>query len=119
MAAETCASLYAKTKSSVIESFIELTPGDYVVHTNYGIGKFIGIERLIVLGLERDYICIEYAADEKSSCLSNKLTSCNDISAMKGGSASRFGWIKGLGKQKKSQQIGGGASRTAYQDLRS
>ena len=55
----------AKTKSSVIESFIELTPGDYVVHTNYGIGKFIGIERLIVLGLERDYICIEYAADEK------------------------------------------------------
>lgn len=55
----------AKTKSAVIESFIDLTPGDYVVHTNYGIGKFAGIERLIVLGLERDYICIEYAGNEK------------------------------------------------------
>lgn len=55
----------AKTKSAVIESFIDLSPGDFVVHVNYGIGKFSGIERLTVLGLERDYIQIEYAGDEK------------------------------------------------------
>lgn len=55
----------AKAKSSVIESFIDLNPGDYVVHVNYGIGKFSGIERLTVLGLERDYIKIEYSGDEK------------------------------------------------------
>lgn len=55
----------AKAKSATIESFIELTPGDYVVHVNYGIGKFNGIERLTVLGLERDYIRIDYAGEEK------------------------------------------------------
>lgn len=55
----------ARAKSAAIESFIELTPGDYVVHVNYGIGRFNGIERLTVLGLERDYIRIDYAGDEK------------------------------------------------------
>jgi len=55
----------AKTKSAVIESFIDLSPGDFVVHVNYGIGRFSGIERLTVLGLERDYIQIEYASEEK------------------------------------------------------
>ena len=54
-----------KTKSAAIESFIELSPGDYVVHVNYGIGRFSGIERLTVLGLERDYIRIDYAGEEK------------------------------------------------------
>jgi transcription-repair coupling factor (superfamily II helicase) len=55
----------ARAKSAVIESFIELSPGDYVVHVNYGIGRFSGIERLTVLGLERDYIRIDYVGDEK------------------------------------------------------
>lgn len=55
----------ARAKSAAIESFIELSPGDYVVHVNYGIGRFSGIERLTVLGLERDYIRIDYAGDEK------------------------------------------------------
>jgi len=55
----------ARAKSAAIESFIELSPGDYVVHVNYGIGRFSGIERLTVLGLERDYIRIDYAGEEK------------------------------------------------------
>ncbi|MFA5852988.1 MAG: DEAD/DEAH box helicase, partial [Spirochaetales bacterium] len=52
------------TKSSIIDSFVELAPGDYVVHVNYGIGRFASIERMRVLGNERDYIKIEYAEDE-------------------------------------------------------
>lgn len=55
----------ATAKSSVIESFIELSPGDYVVHVNYGIGRFASIERMRVLQNERDYIEIEYADSEK------------------------------------------------------
>lgn len=51
-------------RSKVIETFIELNPGDYVVHVNYGIGKFIGIERLTVLGNVRDYIKLAYANEE-------------------------------------------------------
>ncbi|HEY9595484.1 MAG TPA: DEAD/DEAH box helicase, partial [Spirochaetia bacterium] len=52
-------------KSAAIESFVELTQGDYVVHVNYGIGVFLGIERIAAAGNERDYITLEYADGEK------------------------------------------------------
>ncbi len=52
------------TKSAVIDTFVELNPGDYVVHVNYGIGLFKGIERVKTGGNERDYIKIEYADEE-------------------------------------------------------
>lgn len=53
-----------QVKSSVIDTFVELNPGDYVVHVNYGIGQFKGIERVKALGHERDYINLLYAQDE-------------------------------------------------------
>ena len=55
---------FSKTKSSPIDTFIDLNPGDYVVHVNYGIGLFRGIDRVKALGNERDYIKIEYADEE-------------------------------------------------------
>lgn len=51
-------------RSAVIDTFIELNPGDFVVHVSYGIGLFKGIERIKALGNERDYIKIEYADEE-------------------------------------------------------
>lgn len=51
-------------RSVAIDTFVELSPGDYVVHVNYGIGRFIAIERMRVLGNERDYIKIEYDDEE-------------------------------------------------------
>ncbi|MCL1927897.1 MAG: transcription-repair coupling factor [Treponema sp.] len=53
-----------RVKSSPIDTFVELNPGDYVVHLNYGIGLFKGIERVRALGHERDYVKIEYQDDE-------------------------------------------------------
>ncbi len=53
-----------QVKTSPIDSFVDLSPGDYVVHMNYGIGLFKGIERIKVLGSERDYIKIEFANEE-------------------------------------------------------
>jgi len=51
-------------RSKPIDTFIELNPGDYIVHVNYGIGLFKGIERITALGHERDYIKLEYAGEE-------------------------------------------------------
>ncbi|MDR2478915.1 MAG: transcription-repair coupling factor [Treponema sp.] len=51
-------------RSSPIDTFVELNPGDHVVHVNHGIGLFKGIERINTLGHERDYIQLEYADDE-------------------------------------------------------
>ncbi len=53
-----------RAKSRPIDSFVELSPGDYVVHVNYGIGRFVGIERITAMGNERDYIQLAYADEE-------------------------------------------------------
>ncbi|HCM11628.1 MAG TPA: transcription-repair coupling factor, partial [Lachnospiraceae bacterium] len=39
-----------------IQSFTELTPGDYVVHENHGLGIYRGIEKIEVEGVTKDYI---------------------------------------------------------------
>ncbi|HUZ18843.1 MAG TPA: CarD family transcriptional regulator, partial [Spirochaetia bacterium] len=53
-----------KARSAAIDTFVELAPGDFVVHVNYGIGKFKGIERIHAAGTERDYIQLEYSGEE-------------------------------------------------------
>ncbi|MDR2029326.1 MAG: transcription-repair coupling factor [Treponema sp.] len=53
-----------QVRSSPIDTFVELNPGDYVVHVNYGIGLFKGIDRIRALGHERDYIKLEYLGEE-------------------------------------------------------
>ncbi|MBQ7158315.1 MAG: transcription-repair coupling factor [Treponema sp.] len=57
-------SLQKGVKSAVIDTFVDLAPGDYVVHVNYGIGLFKGIQRVKAGGNERDYIKLEYADEE-------------------------------------------------------
>ena len=51
-------------KSQAIDTFVELNEGDFVVHVNYGIGIFRGIQRVKAMGNERDYIKLEYADEE-------------------------------------------------------
>jgi len=55
----------AHTTSTPLDSFVELSPGDYIVHIQYGVGRFLQIERIQAAGKERDYIKIEYAKSEK------------------------------------------------------
>ncbi len=43
-----------------IKSFAELKLGDYVVHTNHGIGVYKGIRQLEVEGLKKDYLQLNY-----------------------------------------------------------
>ena len=48
-----------------IMSHADLSVGDYVVHANYGIGLFEGIETVTVDGVTKDYITIKYAGTDK------------------------------------------------------
>ncbi|MBP2002706.1 transcription-repair coupling factor (superfamily II helicase) [Paenibacillus shirakamiensis] len=50
-----------------IKSYTELKLGDYVVHQNHGIGKYIGIGTLEVGGIHKDYLHILYAGGDKLS----------------------------------------------------
>ena len=48
-----------------IMSYADLEVGDYVVHANYGIGLFEGIESVRIDGVTKDYITIRYAGTDK------------------------------------------------------
>ncbi len=55
-----------KGKSSrPLDSFLDLRPGDFVVHINHGIGIFRNIERMTAGGVERDFFLIEYADGDR------------------------------------------------------
>ena len=43
-----------------IDSFLDLNIGDYVVHENSGIGRYTGIEQVVVNNIKKDYIKIIY-----------------------------------------------------------
>ena len=47
-----------------IESYADLSVGDYVVHENHGIGRFAGIVKMQVDGFEKDYVKIQYAGTD-------------------------------------------------------
>ena len=47
-----------------ILSYADLAPGDYVVHTLNGIGRYEGIKTLTVDHVTRDYITIQYAGSD-------------------------------------------------------
>jgi transcription-repair coupling factor (superfamily II helicase) len=44
---------------------IELTPGDYVVHVEHGIGKFAGVVKMGGGNKEKEYLLLKYAANDK------------------------------------------------------
>ena len=47
-----------------IESYSDLSVGDYVVHETHGIGRFAGIVKMQVDGFEKDYIKLSYAGTD-------------------------------------------------------
>ncbi|AJB45337.1 transcription-repair coupling factor [Campylobacter fetus subsp. testudinum] len=51
-----------KKASLVID---ELKAGDFIVHSDYGIGKFLGLELITVLGSKKEFVVIAYQNDDK------------------------------------------------------
>lgn len=41
-------------------AYADLDPGDWIVHVDYGIGRFAGLVRRTLEGLEREFLCVEY-----------------------------------------------------------
>ena len=48
------------TNRQKLNSFTDLTPGDLVVHENYGIGRFVCMEQIRVDNAVKDYVKIAY-----------------------------------------------------------
>ena len=65
-----------------LQSYTDLSPGDLVVHEHHGIGRFVGIQRMPVDGVEKDYIKIDYAGGD---CLYVPVTQLDLVSKYIGG----------------------------------
>ncbi len=50
----------SKKQKNAIKNKSELEIGDYVVHIDYGVGRFVGMERMIVSGTEREVVRLVY-----------------------------------------------------------
>jgi transcription-repair coupling factor (superfamily II helicase) len=48
-----------------VENFLDLNIGDYVVHTQHGIGRFLGLDKIKVRDKLKDHLVIEYDQQEK------------------------------------------------------
>ncbi|MDI6710706.1 MAG: transcription-repair coupling factor [Bacillota bacterium] len=54
---------YRKETRTLAE--LDLNPGDYVVHVNHGIGRYLGITLLEIGGVKREYLQVKYAGEDK------------------------------------------------------
>ena len=65
-----------------LQSYTDLSPGDLVVHVHHGVGRFSGIQRMPVDGVQKDYIKIDYAGGD---CLYVPVTQLDLVSKYIGG----------------------------------
>ena len=99
------------TNRQKLNSFTDLTPGDLVVHDNYGIGRFLCMEQIKVDGAAKDYLKIAY---QGSDTLFVPATQLDMVSKYIGGSGdndkvrlNKIGtdaWQKTKAKAKKAAQ---------------
>jgi len=61
-------------EGSVLSSYLDLLPGDYVVHINHGIGKYQGLKTMEIAGIHRDYLIIKYAGEDKVFVPTDQIT---------------------------------------------
>ena len=45
--------------------FTDIKAGDYVVHDTQGIGRYLGVETIVIDGIHRDYLKLQYAQGDK------------------------------------------------------
>jgi transcription-repair coupling factor (superfamily II helicase) len=90
---------------------IQLAAGDYVVHEQHGVGRYVEMVRRIVNGGEREYLIIEYAAAKRGQPgdrLFVPTDSLDQVTKYVGGEApslSRLGgadWAKTKGRARKA-----------------
>ena len=48
-----------------LNNFVDISQGDYVVHNNHGIGRFIGIKEFDINAQKKEHLIIEYKGGDK------------------------------------------------------
>lgn len=94
-------------KGQQISYFRDIKIGDYVVHINHGIGKYVGVETLTVGNVHKDYLHIRYAGEDKLYVPTDQVQLLQKYIGSEGDAPrlSKMGgseWIKAKGKAEKA-----------------
>jgi len=94
-------------KGQQIAYFRDIKSGDYVVHINHGIGKYVGVETLVVGDVHKDYLHIRYAGEDKLYVPTDQVQLLQKYVGAEGDAPrlSKMGgseWIKAKGKAEKA-----------------
>jgi transcription-repair coupling factor (superfamily II helicase) len=54
-----------RTGHQFIRDMAELNEGDYVVHIDHGIGRYVGLQRIEAAGVEQDFLLLLYKDDQR------------------------------------------------------
>ncbi len=57
--------LLSRHRGTGLQDYRELSTGDYVVHEQHGIGRYLGLSTLEVGGLQKDYLQVKYRGADK------------------------------------------------------
>ncbi len=83
----------------------DLAEGDYVVHFRHGIGRFEGLATRSIAGIERDYLVVAYAAEDKLYVPTDQLAAVKKYTGGETPRLSRMGgsdWSKTKGRIRKA-----------------
>ena len=72
------------TNAERLKDYNELEVGDFVVHKNHGIGKYLGLQTIEVGGMHRDYLTIQYQKGDTISVPVDHLDLLSKYSAGEG-----------------------------------
>ena len=56
---------HSKLPGRKVHDAVQLAVGDYLIHPDHGIGRFMGLEPRQVVGVTRDYLILRYAGEGK------------------------------------------------------
>jgi transcription-repair coupling factor (superfamily II helicase) len=96
------------TARPVRDAFRDLNPGDFIVHRHHGIGRFTGLVDRAMAGVERDYLLVEYAGDDKLYVPTDQLASITRYTGGESPRLSRMGgtdWSQTRSKVRKEVAI--------------
>jgi len=82
----------ARPRKAVAQGhFDDLVPGDLVVHYHHGVGRYGGMVKRAIGGVERDYLLLEYRGDDKLYVPSDQVDAIRPFTGGDSPSLSRLG----------------------------
>ena len=90
-----------------LDNYQDLSPGDMLVHRDYGIGRFGGLHRMDLGGVSNDYLLVEYADNAKLYLPVDRLSVIQRFKVADGplpplDRLGGLGWVSGKEKARKA-----------------